>query len=350
MTKTVRDKLIAVLGAGLLGYYLSLSLFRGLIWDGLIKFLPAINSRHLPDKIYIGLLGAVVGGIVTYILFNLYIERRSFKTHKQSYLIALVLLIIAPLLIVGIFRVHALSIVTKQEGTTPTQVTIRVDDVGNSIMFATSSSSAGGIDKSIFVPEPYLDEFGQRIRDLKFVEVLEREKQMDTPYSTIWINYRAEGKWYSKIMRYNQGLFSEAVAGQRMAYYTNPQLEELIERLMLDAADINNYNQARIYNTLTFNEKLEPKKIIGEDFQRLVGSLRPENLIKQDTEGVKRIKSYQERKQWVPKEERDIYGIDLWQKGSEGNMGRNFMVYDKLTKTLMFEGKYYQVDLGNLVH
>ena len=31
-------------------------------------------------------------------------------------------------------------------------------------------------------------------------------------------------------------------------------------------------------------------------------------------------------------------------------MGRNFMVYDKLTKTLMFEGQYYQVDLGNLVH
>ena len=30
-------------------------------------------------------------------------------------------------------------------------------------------------------------------------------------------------------------------------------------------------------------------------------------------------------------------------------MGCNFMVYDK-HQDLMFEGKYYQVDLGNLVH
>lgn len=346
MTKTLRDKIIAVLGAGLLGYYLSLSLFRGIIWSTLLNVLPAINDRHLPD-IYLGIMGAVIAGLLAYILFNLYIEKMSFQNHKKSYLTAIALLLIAPLMIAGIFRVHAISLVTKQEGTTPTQVTIRLDSEGNSIMFATSDSSAGGIDKSIFVTKEDLDDFGQGIRDLEFMEVLEREKSMDTPYLTMWINYKADGKWYSKIMRYNQGMFSESVAGQRMAYYTNPQLEQLIEKLILDTADINNYDQGRVFNSVTFNEELEPTEITGEDFQRLVGALKTENLIQQDTEGVKRIKKYSEV--WVPKEVTDIYGIELWQKSSERNMGRNFMVYDNLTKTLMYEGKYYQVDLSELI-
>ncbi|EHQ91666.1 hypothetical protein [Desulfosporosinus youngiae] len=101
--------------------------------------------------------------------------------------------------------------------------------------------------------------------------------------------------------------------------------------------------------TINRENGAEEKKrfLTPEDFQILVDSLRPENLIYQDTDGVKRIK--EALTEWVPQEETNIYGIELWQKGSAENIGQNFMVYDKRTRTLMFEGAYYQVDLDDIV-
>ena len=85
MKKVFQDKIIALLGAGLLGYYLGLSLFRGIIRDCLLKILPPISNRHLPDM-YFGIIGAVVAILLTYLLFNLVVEKKSFKIHQKSYL------------------------------------------------------------------------------------------------------------------------------------------------------------------------------------------------------------------------------------------------------------------------
>ncbi|KUO76481.1 MAG: hypothetical protein APF81_06535 [Desulfosporosinus sp. BRH_c37] len=351
MTKVLRDKIITLLGAGFLGYYLSISLLHSLIRNNLLKILPPINDRHLPD-IYVNIMGAVILAIFAYLLFNVVLEKRSFKLYKKSYLIAISLLIIMPLVIAGIFRVHAVSLVHKAESTAPKEITIRTDREGNSLMFAASTSSASGVAKSISVTEPFLDDFGKGIREMELKEVVSGEEQkIDSSYLTMWIRYEIDGKWYSKILRYGQGIFEEHVAGGKIAYYGNLELENLLEEAFEESADINNYDQARVINSVTINrgnEDEEKKRLLTpEDFQILVDSLRPENLIHQDTEGVKRIK--EALKEWVPQEETSICGIELLQQGSSKNTGRNFMVYDKRTRTLMFEGMYYQVDLDDIV-
>ncbi|EGW38687.1 hypothetical protein [Desulfosporosinus sp. OT] len=351
MTKVLRDKIITVLGAGFLGYYLSFSLLHSLIRNNLLKILPPINDRHLPD-IYVNIMGAAIFAILAYLLFKVVLEKRSFKLHKKSYLIAISLLVIVPLVIAGIFRVHAVSLVNKAEGTTPKEITIKTDREGDSLMFAASTSSASGVAKSISVTESLLDDFGKGIREMELKEVVSGEEQrMDSSYLTMWIRYEIDGNWYSKILRYGQGIFEEHVAGGRIAYYSNHELENLLKEAFEESADINNYDQARVINSMTINREngAEEKKrfLAPEDFQILVDSLRPENLIHQDTEGVKRIK--EALKEWVPQEETNIYGIELWQAGSSENTGQNFMVYDKRTRTLMFEGAYYQVDLDDIV-
>lgn len=351
MTKVLRDKIITLLGAGFLGYYLSISLLHSLIRNNLVKILPPINDRHLPD-IYVNIMGAVILAIFAYLLFNVVLEKRSFKLYKKSYLIAISLLIIAPLAIAGIFRVHAVSWVHKAEGTAPKEITIRTDREGDSLMFAADTSSASGVAKSIFFTEPLLDGFGKGIREMELKEVVSSEEQrIDSSYLTMWIRYEIDGKWYSKILSYGQGLFKEHAAGGRIAYYANPELENLLAKAFEESADINNYDRARVINSVTINREngAEEKKrfLTPEDFQILVDSLRPENLIHQDTEGVKRIK--EALKEWIPQEETSIYGIELWQKDSDENIGQNFMVYDKRTRTLMFEDAYYQVDLDDIV-
>lgn len=351
MTKVLRDKAFTIIGAGLLGYYSSISLFRGLIRDNLLKVLPPINDRHLPD-IYGNIIGMVVFAILAYLLFNLIAEKRSFKLHKKSYVTAIILLILAPLMIAGVFRVHAVNLVAKMEGTTPVKVVIKPNSKGNSIMFATGSSSASGAGKSIYITEPYLEDFGRAIREMELKEVVDSEEQkQDSNYSTMWIDYEADSEWYSKILSYGQGMFEERVAGGRIAYYSNPELEDLLKKVFDESADINNYDRARVINSVTINKENKGegrgKLLTPNDFRILVNSLKTDNLINQDTEGVNRIKKALEG--WVPKEETNIYGIELFKKGSAQNVGQNFMVYDKLNSTLLFEDKYYQVDLGDIV-
>jgi len=344
MTKVVRDKIIAVLGGGLLGYYLGLSLFRSIIGKNLMQILPPINNRHLPNE-YPGIMGAVIALLLTYLLFSRFVERKSFTGYKKGYLAVLVLLILVPSMVAGIFRFHALSLVTKAESTTPTEIVIRSDRIGNSIMFRTGSSSAEGVAKSIAVPKQYLEDFGKMIRELKLKEIVSgKDQKFDRPYLTMWLDYRVNGKWYSKILSYDQGLFEEWVAGERLAYYENNQLEELLEKLLVESRNIDIYNQAKIVTSSTVNTG-EENFLTQEDFQMLVSSLKPESLIHEDTKGVLRIKAAFE--DWVSEEETNIYAIELLQK--ESTRGQNFMVYDRLTKTLMFEDKYYQADLTQII-
>ncbi|NLW24368.1 MAG: hypothetical protein GXY91_03850 [Clostridia bacterium] len=350
MSKIVRDKIIAVMGAGLLGYYLGLSLFRGLIWSNLIKILPPINHRNLPD-IYLGIIGAVVTGVLVYLLFTLLQEKRSFKKKKKKILIATALLIIAPFLVAGIFRIHAVSLVNKAESSTPKAVRISLDTEGNSIRFATSSTTASVLDKSFYlINSNKLDVFGKAIQAMELQEVVSsKEQKQNTHEVVMWIEYDANGKWYSKIVSYGQGLFEESVAGGKLAYYTNPQLEEFLNKLFTEAADINNYDRARVVNSVIMNKEdgSEEKILAFEEFQILVNAINPDCLLQEDTEGVKRIKNV--LKEPVPQEDRNIYAFEIFQKDSNENKGRNFMVYDNLTQTLMFENKYYHVDLSDII-
>ncbi|EHQ91667.1 hypothetical protein [Desulfosporosinus youngiae] len=204
MAKVLRDKIITLLGAGFLGYYLSISLLHDLIRNNLLKLLPPINARHLPDS-YVNIMGAAIFAISAYLLFNVVLEKRSFKLYKKSYLTAISLLIIVPLVIAGVFRVHAVSLVHKAEATTPKEITIRTDREGDSLMFAVGTSSATGVAKSIFFTEPLLDDFGKGIRKMELKEAVSSEEQrMDSSYLTMWIRYEIDGKWYSKILSYGQ--------------------------------------------------------------------------------------------------------------------------------------------------
>ncbi|WP_242652558.1 hypothetical protein [Desulfofarcimen acetoxidans] len=316
-----------------------------------MRVLPPINDRHLPD-IYVNIMGMVVFAILAYLLFNIIVEKRSFKLHKKSYVTASILLILAPLMIAGIFRVHAVNLVAKMEGTTPVKIVIAPNSKGSSIMFAAGSSSAGGVNKSGYITEPYLEDFGKAIGKMELKEVVDGEEQKQgSHYLTMWIDYEVAGEWYSKILSYVQGMFEEHVAGERIAYYSNPELENLLKKVFDELADINNYDRAGVINYVTINKgnKGEEKErlLTPNDFQVLVNSLKTDNLINQDTEGVNRIKKALDG--WIPKEEMNIYGIELFKKGSAQNVGQNFMVYDKLTHTLLFEDKYYQVDLDDIV-
>lgn len=348
MNKFIRDKTIAVLGSGLLGYYLAISIFQDIIWHRiLLKVLPPINSRHLPQG-YVGLFGALIALVLGYLLFTSIIEKKSFTSHKKGYLVAIGLLVILPLLTISAFRLHGVSWVKRAEATAPTEISLRADGVGSHIMFELNSSQASGISKSLSVEPEDLSAWGKMIENMELKEVVaENQPQQEPRVATMFISYRVSGKWYSKIVTYQGGLFEEWIANNRRAYYENSELEKAIRELFKEAGSIEYYNQAKIINSEIVRGKKPEATLTAEQFAQLTSTINEGNRLIPDSDIIAKFQDLFEN--GVKKEDTGIYALHLLKNNNSNRSTDNFMIYDKNTTTLMFEGVYYKIDLNTIL-
>lgn len=347
MNSLSRDKLLAVLGSGLLGYYASNSLLNGLIWDGiLLKVLPPINDRHLP-RVYIGFLGAVLALVLGYLCFSFFLEKKSVVKFKKEYLACLSLVVVLPMLVCLAFRLHSLSWVNKAESSTPTEITIQLNKKGSQLMFQTSSSGASGVGKSLNVELDLLPDLGQKISTMDIKEVVPSNQALVEPVATLFINYRVDGKWYSKILNYSGSFFSERVTGNRLALYESEELSKTLEELFAQASRIEYYDSAKIMNWKIIKENKSEMFLTPEQFTELTSLIREENKVTPEAQVQNRYQSLLAK--WVKADDSDIYGFHLLKGNPNKQTTNNFMLYDNATKLIMFENDYYQADLSGLV-
>lgn len=347
MNKLRIDKIMILLGIGLLGYYVGLSLLGGIYRSSLWAVLPPINNRHLPD-FYPGIMGAVVAITLGYIIYTRYVEKKALTDNKRGYTIALTLLLVLPLVALGAFRVHAVSIVSEAEKTTPTSFHLNLLEAQNSVMFETSPNSATGFNKSIRInaDDNWLEAIGNAVREMEIVEVAGSNTQ--SRGATIWLRYEVNGRGYSKILGYGDGIFTESVANHKTAHYQSPDFEQLLAELLAEAGNLEHFTQARVWNSQLIGPDREnsPIQLKEDELTILINVIKKENLIAPDEE-VKRkfTKALQEP---LTKENANIYAIELSTDYQAEFQVKNFMVYDYDSKILLFDGKYYQFDLSEI--
>jgi len=356
--KIAKDKLAIILGAGLLGYYLAISIFGDAIMHGLYMVLPPINNRHLPQY-YVGFEGGAIALTIAYLAYTAMVEKKSVKQYKRHYIAALGSLIVLPILIAGAFRLDAVSYARRAESTTPTD--IRIDAHESRILFLTGNdgSSGTGYSKTVVIDETNLKAAGEMIRQMRFLGVTDetgehKDAARDVIEYPVFIDYTIDGKWYSKILTYKDGIFEESIGlyGNRMARYESQELEALIEKEKTAAGDINYYNRATVADFKTIENPEEQITLEGADFQKLRGVINNKNEITPGSTGTERID--EALKKGIKQDEKDIYAIELLRTGSETEVtdkvtgSSNFMVYDDVFKVLYFEGKYYHVPEAEL--
>jgi|GEM_PF-2699331 len=347
MNSLSRDKLLAVLGSGLLGYYMSNSFLNRLIWDGiLLKVLPPINERHLP-RAYPGLLGAVIALALGYLCFSFFVEKKPLGKCRKEYFCCLTLAVALSLLVCLVFRVHSLSWVNKAESSTPTEITLQLNKQGSKLMFQTSPSEATGVDKSLNVEPNLLADLGQKISSMDLKEVVPNDRFRMEPTVTLFIDYRVDGHWYSKILNYADGLFSENVTGNRIAFYESEELAQTLEKLLVQAGKIEYYDSAKIMNWEVVKKNRPEVSLTPEQFVQLTSLIREENKVTPSTDLQT---GYQELlDKCVKADDRAIYCFQLLKENPNGKASNNFILYDDANKLMLFENDYYRADLSNLI-
>lgn len=310
MVDIKKDKVLAILGSGLLGYYLAISIFNGSIWGLFLRFLPPINQRHLP-QIYIGLFGLAIAMLSAYLLYTFFVEKKSPKEYNRQYLVAIILLLAIPILIIGVFRFHSINYVTKVESTSPTAIRIQLDKNDSTIWFETSPDSAIGCAKFLAVPEKDLKKVGKMLNKLKLVEM--NQKQLESRDKTLFIDYTSKGKWYSKILGYENGAFNESVSNNRLVYYKSDALEKYLGDLEKAATNINLYTTATIMHPDYLEDEGNKRlNVSRENFSRLVSFIRLENEITPAPE-IRKILKRTDNIGNVRKSETNIYAFQLSQ-------------------------------------
>lgn len=344
MNKCSKDKIFATAFGGLLGYYLSISFFSYPKLFTLI--LPPINDRHLPFSIYSGLTGALIGAVVILIIFALTVERKSFGSYKNQYIIAVLTLILIPLIMMGIFRIHAVNYITNAEKTIPTNINIHLHAPRTKIMFNESQGSASGFSKEIAIEADLLEEAGHCIREMELKEVVE-DKDISEDYQTLFISYQVKDKWYSKILTHNNGVFKESVANNRIAVYESKGLQELIEKSISRAGNLASYDKGIVFDYKSMIVDNKGKELSKQDFKRLREFVISGKKIDETNERTSNIKIALEN--GISQDMNNLYAISLI-RGNKRNSGtENFMVYDKESKILFYEGKFYDMDLSGMI-
>ncbi|MDA8234664.1 MAG: hypothetical protein M0Z31_07710 [Clostridia bacterium] len=358
MSKPVKDKILAVLGAALLGYYIGMSQFRTLIWDNLLLLLPPMNTRHLP-LVYPGIITATVAALLGYFLYILLVEKKGCREHKKQFFGVLALLLITPVAIAGIFRLHSTYLVNRAESTIPTEIRISFQNPGESILFSRSDNSAVGLNKSISLDLKQRTAMGPLIKKMKLKIYEDIKEQVHQREATLWIDYDVDGDWYSRILAYGQGLFEEQPGGSRLAYYENKELETFMHQQIARAADLSSYHEAKLYHSGLVPGANDAPKLSKSDFRTLVETIRNSKPIKPATELETKFRNI--FKNQVKPGDKDIYAIQLLRLVEPGKKNpnkrfespkytENFMVYSKDSDTLYFEGKYYSLNLDRLVN
>ncbi|MCC5909056.1 MAG: hypothetical protein JJT76_01295 [Clostridiaceae bacterium] len=355
------DKIIALCGSGLLGYYLGLSIFSGIIWRLLRWTLPPMNNRHLP-RFYTGIMGAIIVASIGYLIYTRFIERCSIEKCKKQYAIGIVALLLLPIMTMASFRIQAVNYVRNAEATRPTRLNFRfeVPKVGFIISKDHSGSSATLYGKSISIEneETLLEEFGEALQRLELVEVVDPSQySFEEHKGTMWINYRPEGKWYSKIISWQGDYFVESVENQQQVLYKGPELEAILKDLNRQLKDLNNYVSVEVLHTSLIDENSDPQveRIVVEDFQLLLDSIQKNNKITPDNNVVSSFETILNGNEGITKNDVNYYGFFLTSHPFDTSsfdttiVLENVILYDDALKIAWFEGEYYGVDLSPII-
>ena len=338
------DKIMAVGGFGLLGYYLGLSLLRSPILSLFYWILPPINTRHLP-LYFTGLFSVGLFAPLGYLLYTLFLQRYPIASHKKQYLISSLSLVLLPILVLGFFRMEAVGIVERAENSTPTNIFIRIDY--DSIMFWIDESAGLRLGKSIQFSREHkaLDEIGKAVHQLKRLDVAPNTPGMDD--YVLFIDYRSKGKWYSKILAYSQGLFKEYTT-RNNTFYEGGELERLLQNQVGELENIYNFTQASILHSSRMSrDQASDVSLSDNDFKALVSFIQDANKITPEADAVSHFNYLFDN--GIPANSQNLYGIHLKNDPASSMLLDNCMVYDKDLKLLWFEGDYYQADLSPII-
>lgn len=332
------DKIIAVSGFGLLGYYFGLSIFRSPVMQLLIKVLPPVNNRNLPT-FYTGLLGAALAVPLGFLAYTLFFEKRPLTEYKRQYIAGAISLLLLPLLVAASFRVHAVSIVRQAESTVPTEINIQLHE--NKITFMQSESSGIVYGRHIQLNKgaAVLVDIGSAVQQLSLKNVAVNTNPSET--DVMFMQYTPKGKWYSKIMTHSEGVFSESISSQRYAMYEGEALENIIQDLVTQVKDINQYTQGSKTNAVWMSDSENGRKPLPEqEFRDLVSLIKSENKVSPSAETAEYFKKL--LKEGVSRNNEDIYGIYLTNDPTSAIKLENFMIYSEKYALLWYEGEYYK--------
>ncbi|SNS11644.1 hypothetical protein SAMN05446037_1004150 [Anaerovirgula multivorans] len=354
------DKIVALGGSGLLGYYLGLSMFRGILWNMLLWALPPINTRHLPT-FYTAIMGAIIGASIGYLLYTKFIEKCSIKKCKKQYALGITALLLLPLITIVSFRIQAVNYVRTAEAANPTGFDLHFEEPRVSFLITEdhggSSSTSFGKNIRVQNEEVLLDQFGAALRQLELVEVSDQSQNMPNRHQgTIWIDYRSTGKWYSKILSWRDNGFEESASHQGRLLYKGAELETVLGDIDAQLSNLTNFTSAEVLHTsLIDGNSNQVNRIPLGNFQFLLDSIQEDNIIVPDSDVVSSFEARVKDNQNITKKDINYYAFSLKNQPSNTNslevaiLLENVILYDDVLKIAWFEGEYYKVDLSSIL-
>ncbi|SCY90654.1 hypothetical protein [Alkaliphilus peptidifermentans] len=339
------DKLIVLAALSLLGYYLGLSIFRAPVHRLLLNVLPPMNTRHLP-MYYSGIFSIVIVASLGYLLYTGLLERHSFKDCKTQYIGGVISLLFLPIIVLGIFRIHAIGIVKSAEATPPTGIIIAIHEADASFRITETSGIIYGKSIELLEDTEILIDIGNAIQELKIDEVVNRNKSGD---ATMWLTYASQkNKWYSKIINYDEGKFLESTQNANTVRYEGNLLAEIIDDQILEVGELDNFHQGRlIHMDWVEGGGKDEYNLSDEDYQLLISLMMDNKLITPEASIVALFNHLLTN--GITPQDNHIYVIQLLSDQSDGRRLQNFIIYDDKLKVLRFEGEFYSSDLEKII-
>lgn len=351
------DKIVALGGSALIGYYLGLSIFSGNTWRLLTWTLPPINNRHLP-RFYTGIMGACVTIAIGYLIYTRFIEKTSFNEGRKQYALGVTALFLLPVITMTAFRIQSVSFVKNVESSDPTGFYLRFEEP--SISFEISENTGTIFGKSVVRTKAMgnkpLGNMGQALRELEIIEVSEEQKNF-TPDSqgTIWIDYTTnKGKWYSKILTWEGDKFQES--SHQFILYKGTKFEKVLEDFNDRLSDLTSYTTGMVLNTnWVDDDRNEIQAMSQKDLQFLLDSLNEDNKITPNNNVVADFKEILKERKSITKKDTHLYVFRLKNLAEEtdtiadGISLENVILYDDSLKIAYFEENYFNVDLSTIL-
>lgn len=345
------DKIIALGGSTLIGYYLGLSIFHGSIWRLLQSTLPPMNNRHLP-RFYTGLMGAFIVAPIGYLLYIWFIEKYSIKEHKKQYIFGVLALLILPVMTLASFRIQSVNYVRRAEATNPTSIHLRMEEPN--IAFEINEGTASIFGKGITNPrlrneESSLQALGEAIRQMEVIEVSKEQKNfLPNSKGTMWIEYSYQGNWYSKILNWEKDRFQEA--GSQFILYKGEELQLLLEDYNRQLATLANYTSGKVIHTSLIDDDDKLITMSQKDLDFLLKSLDEENKTTPSDDIAMNFEEILKERRPITKKDTHLFAFSLesqWEK--EPIILENVILYDNERKIAWFEDNYYHVDLSSIL-
>lgn len=257
----------------------------------------------------------------------------------------------------GSFRIHAVNIVKSAESTTPTSLHLRFEDPR--ITFEISENSGVVFGKGIRLQnqEDLLETFGNALQQLILLEASPQPKNSPNRHlGTLWIDYRPQGKWYSKILTWTRTGFEETAANQNFLFYKGVELEEVLEDFNAQLASLANYTSAKTLHISLVDDNLHQTEfLLEEDFEFLLTGMEAASKVLPESNIISKFEKVWRGDQMISESDKNFYAFSLSNQSDNastlegGIFLENVILYDATEKIAWFEGNYYTIDLSSIL-